>query len=128
TACSRWRAPRPSSRPCCKGRAPASGSNASPCSTRSRRRRARAHLASQGPASGRNESAGMKAVIQRVSRARVLVGPEEVGAIAAGMLVLVCVLRGDGEGESRRLAEKIARFRFFADAEERMNLSALDLG
>ena len=70
----------------------------------------------------------MKAVIQRVSRARVLVGSDEVGAIGAGMLVLVCVLRGDGEGESRRLAEKIARFRFFADAEERMNLSALDLG
>lgn len=70
----------------------------------------------------------MKAVVQRVSRARVVVGTEEVGAIGAGMLVLVCVLRGDGEGESRRLAEKIARFRFFADAEGRMNVSAIDLG
>ena len=69
----------------------------------------------------------MKAVIQRVKRARVVVAEETVGAIGPGMLILVCVLRGDGEREVRALAEKIATFRFFADAQDRMNLSALDL-
>ena len=70
----------------------------------------------------------MKAVVQRVSRASVLVEDDVVGAIGPGMLVLLGVLRGDGEAEADRLAEKIAHFRFFADDEGRMNLSALDLG
>jgi D-tyrosyl-tRNA(Tyr) deacylase len=53
---------------------------------------------------------------------------EVVGEIGAGMLVLVCVLRGDGEAQARALAEKIARFRFFADDAGRMNVSALERG
>lgn len=69
----------------------------------------------------------MKAVIQRVSRARVLVAGETVSEIGAGMLVLVCVLRGDGAEEARSLATRIAQFRFFADEADKMNLSALDL-
>lgn len=44
------------------------------------------------------------------------------------MLVLVCALEGDDERAADELALKIARFRFFQDAEGRMNLSALDLG
>jgi D-tyrosyl-tRNA(Tyr) deacylase len=68
----------------------------------------------------------MKAVIQRVSRARVLVAGEVTGEIGAGMLVFVCVLRGDGPAEARTLATRIAQFRFFADAEGKMNLSAID--
>jgi D-tyrosyl-tRNA(Tyr) deacylase len=70
----------------------------------------------------------MKAVIQRVSRARVIVAGEVVGEIGQGMLVFVCVLRGDGPDEARTLATRIAQFRFFADANGKMNLSALDLG
>jgi D-tyrosyl-tRNA(Tyr) deacylase len=70
----------------------------------------------------------MKAVVQRVSRARVESEAVELAAIGPGMLILVCALQGDGEGEAQRLAERIARFRFFADADGRMNLSALDRG
>lgn len=70
----------------------------------------------------------MKCVVQRVSRARVVVDGETVGSIGKGMLVLLCVMRGDGESEARALAEKIAHFRFFADEAGKMNLSALDLG
>src|SRR4029078_8405084 len=69
----------------------------------------------------------MTAVIQRVARARVTVAAETVGEIGAGMLVLVCVLRGDGPEEARALALRIAQLRFFADEAGKMNLSALDL-
>ena len=68
----------------------------------------------------------MKAVVQRVARARVESEGVELAAIGAGMLVLVCALRGDGPREALRLAERIARFRFFPDAAGRMNVSALD--
>jgi len=44
------------------------------------------------------------------------------------MLVLVGVMRGDREDEARRLADKIARFRFFADERDRMNRSAIECG
>jgi D-tyrosyl-tRNA(Tyr) deacylase len=68
------------------------------------------------------------AVVQRVTHARVTVGAEIVGEIGAGMLVLVGVLREDGAAEADRLAEKIARFRFFADEQQKMNRSALEQG
>jgi D-tyrosyl-tRNA(Tyr) deacylase len=68
----------------------------------------------------------MKAVVQRVRRARVESEGIELGAIGPGMLVLVCALEGDSAREAQRLAERIARFRFFPDAEGRMSLSALD--
>lgn len=70
----------------------------------------------------------MKCVIQRVSRAQVVVEKERVGAIGPGMLVLVCVMRGDGAAEARALAEKVAQFRFFTDEAGKMNRSAIDLG
>jgi len=70
----------------------------------------------------------MKAVVQRVSRACVRVDGCVVGEIGAGTLVLLGVLRGDGPREARRLAERIARFRFFRDEQGRMNCSALELG
>jgi D-tyrosyl-tRNA(Tyr) deacylase len=70
----------------------------------------------------------VKSVVQRVTRARVVVDGEVVGAIGPGMLVLLCVMRGDGEAEARALAEKIAHFRFFADEAGKMNRSALELG
>jgi D-tyrosyl-tRNA(Tyr) deacylase len=67
-------------------------------------------------------------VVQRVSRARVESDGQLLGSIGPGMLVLLCALIGDSPRETRRLAERIARFRFFPDAEERMNLSAIDCG
>ena len=70
----------------------------------------------------------MKAVVQRVAQAKVEVDGETVGEIGTGMLILLGVLSGDTPREARRLAEKIARFRFFQDDGGRMNLSALDCG
>ena len=70
----------------------------------------------------------MRLVVQRVSRAAVRVEGEVVGEIGAGMLVLLAVLRGDGPGEARRLAERLARLRMFADDEGRMNRSSLEVG
>ena len=69
----------------------------------------------------------MKAVVQRVTRAEVRVDGESVGSVGAGALVLLGVMQGDGESQVQRLAEKVARFRFFADATGRMNLSVLDV-
>lgn len=66
--------------------------------------------------------------MQRVSRATVRVDGEVVGRVGRGMLILLGVMRGDGEAEARKLAEKIARFRFFEDEAGRMNLSAPELG
>lgn len=70
----------------------------------------------------------MRLVVQRVSRASVQVEGEVVGSIGAGMLILLGVMDGDGEREMKKLADKVARFRFFPDDQGRMNLSALDLG
>lgn len=70
----------------------------------------------------------MRALIQRVSSARVLVDGAVVGEIGPGLLAFVCVLRGDGPRESERLAERVARYRVFQDETGRMNLSALDQG
>lgn len=70
----------------------------------------------------------MRAVLQRVRSARVVVAGETVGEVGLGMLVLLGVMRGDGAREAERLAERIARLRFFEDADGRMNLAARDVG
>jgi len=70
----------------------------------------------------------MRLVVQRVARARVTVGDETVGAIDAGLLVLVGVERGDGIDQALRLAAKTARLRVFADDEGRFDRSVLDVG
>ena len=70
----------------------------------------------------------MRAVVQRVSRACVRIDGEPVAEIGPGMLVLVGVMRGDGEESARRLAEKIGHFRFFPDERDRMNRSAVECG
>jgi len=70
----------------------------------------------------------VKAVVQRVTRASVRVEGELVGEIGAGMLIFLGALRGDGPAQAERLAERIARFRFFRDGAGRMNLAALDVG
>jgi D-tyrosyl-tRNA(Tyr) deacylase len=63
----------------------------------------------------------LRALVQRVSRASVRAGGEEIAAIGAGLLVLLGVAGGDGEEEADRLAEKILALRVFDDAEGRMN-------
>ncbi len=70
----------------------------------------------------------MKAVVQRVSKARVTVRGEPVGGIGPGLCVLLGVARGDGAAEAQRLAEKVARLRIFEDDEGRFDRSLLDVG
>ncbi|MDP5217967.1 D-aminoacyl-tRNA deacylase [Ruegeria sp. 2205SS24-7] len=70
----------------------------------------------------------MRALIQRVSKACVSVDGETVGKIGAGLLILVCAMRGDDEGEAVQLASKIAKLRIFRDAADKMNRSILDTG
>ena len=65
----------------------------------------------------------MKAVVQRVRQAAVRVDGEVVGAIEVGALVLLGVLEGDDEASADRLAERVVRFRYFADETGRMNRS-----
>ena len=69
----------------------------------------------------------MRAVIQRVARARVTVEDETVGAIDRGLLVLVGVAPGDGTGDVDVLADKLAGLRIFADDDGRMNRSVQDV-
>jgi D-aminoacyl-tRNA deacylase len=70
----------------------------------------------------------MKAVVQRVSGARVRVGEEVAGEIGAGLCVLLGVARGDDAAAASRLAEKIARLRIFENEEGRFDRSLLDIG
>lgn len=70
----------------------------------------------------------MRALIQRVSRASVTVDGRITGEIGAGLLILVCAMQGDSEGEADQLAAKIAKLRIFRDEADKMNRSILDTG
>jgi D-tyrosyl-tRNA(Tyr) deacylase len=70
----------------------------------------------------------MRAVLQRVRRARVLVGDEVVGAIEQGLLVLLGVAGGDTPEQARWLADKTVGLRIFNDSEGKMNLALTDAG
>ena len=63
----------------------------------------------------------MRAVVQRVSRARVTVESRSIGQIERGLVVLLGVGSEDGESDADYLAEKIAALRIFPDAEGKMN-------
>ena len=70
----------------------------------------------------------MRAILQRVSEARVTVSGEIVGEIGAGLLVLLGIEEGDSREDSRWLAGKLARMRIFEDEEGKMNRSLEDTG
>jgi D-aminoacyl-tRNA deacylase len=70
----------------------------------------------------------VRAVVQRVSSARVVVDSEAVGEIGAGLCVLLGVAGEDGEVEATRLAGRIARLRIFENEEGRFDRSLLDIG
>ncbi|HEV8632280.1 MAG TPA: D-aminoacyl-tRNA deacylase [Thermoanaerobaculia bacterium] len=70
----------------------------------------------------------MRLVLQRVTRARVTVDGEEVGAIGRGVLALVGVERGDGPAAAAAAARKLAGLRLFDDEDGRMNLSTAEVG
>ncbi|MDA8155032.1 MAG: D-aminoacyl-tRNA deacylase [Actinomycetota bacterium] len=69
----------------------------------------------------------MKALIQRVSSASVRVENKTVSRIGKGLLVLLCVEKGDSEADAAMLAGKAARLRIFENAEGKMGLSVLDI-
>jgi len=68
----------------------------------------------------------MKAVIQRVSEASVVVDNAAVGEIGAGIVVLLAVEKGDSEADAKWLARKIVELRIFGDKDGKMNLSLQD--
>ena len=70
----------------------------------------------------------MRAVVQRVSRAKVTVNEWIAGEIGMGLLVLLGVGREDGEADATYFAEKIAGLRIFEDDDGKMNRSVLDVG
>lgn len=70
----------------------------------------------------------MKAVIQRVTSASVVVEGETLGAIDRGYLILLGVHETDDEDCADLLAKKVANLRIFEDEDEKMNLSLLDTG
>ena len=70
----------------------------------------------------------MRAVVQRVSEARVVIDKETVGQIGRGLLVLLGVAPTDTPAQARWLADKIVGLRIFADADDKMNLGVTDIG
>ena len=70
----------------------------------------------------------MRALVQRVSFARVVVDGAVTGEIGNGLLVFVCAMRGDTEKESEWLARKLVNLRIFRDEADRMNRSLADVG
>ena len=70
----------------------------------------------------------MKALLQRVSEARVTVADEVVGEIGPGLLVLLGLDKGDDLASAERLLDKVLAYRVFADDQGRMNRSVSDTG
>jgi D-tyrosyl-tRNA(Tyr) deacylase len=70
----------------------------------------------------------VRAVCQRVSRARVTVAGETAGQIGRGLLVLLGIARSDGTSEAERLAAKVARLRVFENDDGKFARSLLDDG
>ena len=69
----------------------------------------------------------MRALIQRVTRAAVTVGGEEVGSIGPGMVVLLGVAVDDQEADAQYLVEKLVNLRIFSGQDGRFDLSAIDV-
>jgi D-tyrosyl-tRNA(Tyr) deacylase len=67
------------------------------------------------------------ALVQRVSHAAVSVAGEEIASIGKGILALVAVEKGDTDDAARRLADRVAAYRIFSDANGKMNLSLRDV-
>ena len=70
----------------------------------------------------------MIALLQRVTAARVEIEGEVVGAIDAGLLVLVCAEPADTPATASKLVDKVLKLRVFADAAGKMNRSVVDVG
>ncbi|HJT00887.1 MAG TPA: D-aminoacyl-tRNA deacylase [Terriglobales bacterium] len=70
----------------------------------------------------------MRAVVQRVSRAKVTVAGTVVGQIGPGLLLLLAVGQGDAEADADYLAEKVAGLRIFEDTQGKMNRAVGESG
>jgi D-tyrosyl-tRNA(Tyr) deacylase len=70
----------------------------------------------------------MIAMIQRVTHAAVQVNNEIIGEIKSGLLVLLCIEKGDTDQLCKRLAEKVLAYRIFADDQGKMNLNVQQIG
>ena len=70
----------------------------------------------------------MRALLQRVSSARVGVAGRVTGEIGPGLLILICAMQGDTEAEADKLAAKIVKLRIFKDEADKMNLALKDAG
>ena len=70
----------------------------------------------------------MKAIAQRVASARVDIAGQTVGAIDAGLLVLLCAERGDADAMADRMLAKLLKLRIFSDEAGKMNRSVQDIG
>ncbi len=70
----------------------------------------------------------MRALIQRVSAAQVVVDDQTIGKINAGLLILVCAMQRDDATRSAQLAAKVSKLRIFPDDQGKMNLSLKDTG
>jgi D-tyrosyl-tRNA(Tyr) deacylase len=69
----------------------------------------------------------MRAVVQRVSRARVTVEGRVTGEIAAGLMVLAAIGKDDSEAVTTSMAQKIVNLRIFNDEQGKMNKSLLEM-
>jgi D-tyrosyl-tRNA(Tyr) deacylase len=69
----------------------------------------------------------MRAVLQRVRQARVVVGAEIIGEIQQGLLILLGIHQTDSPAQAKWLAEKVAGLRIFQDVDGKMNVSVEDV-
>ncbi len=70
----------------------------------------------------------MRALLQRVSEAKVEVDGELIGQCGNGLMILACAMQGDTEEQAEKLAAKISKLRIFKDDDGKMNRSVLDIG
>ena len=70
----------------------------------------------------------MRALVQRVSQARVTVEGQVTGEIGSGLLILICAMQGDTAAQSAQLAAKVAKLRIFKDDQGKMNLPVTAAG
>jgi len=70
----------------------------------------------------------MRAVIQRVSRSKVVADGIQTGETGHGLMILLGVRKGDERSDAELLAEKISKLRIFSDENGKMNKSVLDVG
>lgn len=70
----------------------------------------------------------MRALLQRVSQAKVEVDGQLIGQCGQGLMILACAMDGDTEANAEKLAAKVSKVRIFKDENGKMNRSVLDIG